>query len=75
MAPRAVALSVPFFFLLIAAEVLVTRRQHRRAFAFHDSIGSLSCGVGQQAIGLVTAAAMPWSMSAFTSSKSRLDRR
>ncbi len=57
MDARAIAISVPLFFLLIAVEILVTRRRHQRAFAFHDSIGSLSCGVGQQAIGLVTAAA------------------
>jgi alkylglycerol monooxygenase len=57
MDARAIALSVPFFFLLIAIELFVTRRRRERVFAFHDSIGSLSCGVGQQAIGLVTAAA------------------
>ena len=57
MDARAIALSVPFFFLLIALELLVTRRRGEQVFAFHDAIGSLSCGVGQQAIGLVTAAA------------------
>jgi sterol desaturase/sphingolipid hydroxylase (fatty acid hydroxylase superfamily) len=57
MDARAIALSVPLFFLLIALELYVTRRRHQRAFALHDSIASLSCGVGQQAIALVTAAA------------------
>lgn len=57
MDARAIALSVPLFFLLIAVELYVTRRRRQQAFAFHDAIASLSCGVGQQAIALVTAAA------------------
>jgi alkylglycerol monooxygenase len=57
MDARAIALSIPFFFLLIALELFVTRKRGERVFGFHDSIGSLSCGVGQQAIGLITAAA------------------
>lgn len=57
MDARAIAISVPLFFLLIAVELYVTRRRRRQAFALHDAIASLSCGVGQQAIALVTAAA------------------
>jgi len=53
----AIALSVPVFFLLIALELTLSRRRRERAFAFHDSVNSLSCGVGQQVIGLLTAAA------------------
>ena len=53
----AIALSVPVFVLLIALELMLTRRRQERAFAFHDSVNSLSCGVGQQVIGLLTAAA------------------
>ena len=53
----AIALAIPVFVLLIALELMLTRRRRERAFAFHDSVNSLSCGVGQQVIGLLTAAA------------------
>lgn len=56
MDARAIALSIPFFFLLIALELFVTRKRGEQVYAFHDAISSLSCGVGQQAIGLVGAA-------------------
>jgi alkylglycerol monooxygenase len=46
-----VALAIPFFFLLIAVELLVLRlRGPRRAYRFSDSITNLSCGVGQQVL-------------------------
>jgi sterol desaturase/sphingolipid hydroxylase (fatty acid hydroxylase superfamily) len=52
-----IALAIPVFFLLIALELMLARRRKERAFAFHDSVNSLSCGIGQQVIGLLTAAA------------------
>jgi sterol desaturase/sphingolipid hydroxylase (fatty acid hydroxylase superfamily) len=46
-----VALAIPFFFLLIAVELLALRlRGPRRAYRFADSITNLSCGVGQQVL-------------------------
>jgi alkylglycerol monooxygenase len=49
---RAIALAVPFFFLMIGVELLVNRRRGEVGYALHDSIASLSCGVGQQVLGL-----------------------
>jgi alkylglycerol monooxygenase len=49
--PKYISLAVPFFFLAIALEIIVSRRQGARdRFRFPDSITSLSCGVGQQAL-------------------------
>lgn len=53
---RAIALSIPFFFGLIAVELVVARRQKRELYRLHDAIASLSCGVGQQIVYLFTAA-------------------
>lgn len=51
MDEKAVALAIPFFFLLIAVELLVLRlRGPARAYRFSDSITNLSCGVGQQVL-------------------------
>jgi alkylglycerol monooxygenase len=49
---RAIAFAVPFFFLLIGIEILVNRRRGDVRYTFHDAVGSLSCGIGQQAIGV-----------------------
>jgi alkylglycerol monooxygenase len=44
--------AIPLFFLAIGVELLVSRRQGARdRYRFPDSITSLSCGVGQQALG------------------------
>ncbi len=44
-----VAVAIPFFFVLIGAELLVLRvRGVRGAYRFADSMTNLSCGVGQQ---------------------------
>jgi alkylglycerol monooxygenase len=58
MDAKAIALSIPIFFLLIGVEILFARRREgEKLFALHDSINSLSCGVGQQMMNLVTVAA------------------
>jgi sterol desaturase/sphingolipid hydroxylase (fatty acid hydroxylase superfamily) len=53
----AIALAIPFFFLLIGLEVLSDRRRRRRGaeplYRLADSITSLSCGVGQQVLGVL----------------------
>jgi sterol desaturase/sphingolipid hydroxylase (fatty acid hydroxylase superfamily) len=50
MEEKYVALAIPFFMLLIAIELAVTRRAPEPRYRFADSINSLSCGVGQQVL-------------------------
>ena len=50
MGPNLIALAIPFFFLLIAIELLVVRRQGRRSYRFADAIADLGCGVGQRVL-------------------------
>lgn len=52
MDARAIAYAVPFFFLLIGIEYVVSRRRKQALFGFHDAINSLSCGIGQQVLGV-----------------------
>ena len=52
MDSHAIAFSVPVFFLMIAVELLLVRRRPELRYRLHDSINSLSCGVGQQALAL-----------------------
>jgi alkylglycerol monooxygenase len=51
MDARLISISVPFFFLLIGLEILVLRKNPDRRYRLHDSISSLSQGVGQQVLG------------------------
>ena len=55
MDARYIALAVPFFLVLIGIELLVNRRQGELRYTFHDAVASMSCGVGQQVIGLLIA--------------------
>ena len=52
MEERYIAAAVPLFFLLIGFELWAQRRRGRAKYRFHDSIASLSCGVGQQTLNL-----------------------
>ena len=56
--------SIPFFFLLIALELLVARLRHRPLYRLSDSISDLSCGILSQLAGifmvLLTIAAYGW---------------
>lgn len=51
---RAIAIAIPFFFVLIGVELLADRARRRRGaeplYRFADSIGSLSNGIGQQVL-------------------------
>lgn len=51
---RAIALAIPFFFLLIGIELVLDARRRKRKqdplYRFADSIGSLSSGIGQQTL-------------------------
>lgn len=48
-----IAAAIPFFFLLMGIELLVTRGLGR--YRFSDSITNLSCGVGQQVVNAAIA--------------------
>jgi alkylglycerol monooxygenase len=61
--PNLIALSVPFFFLLIAGELLWARRKGLRVYRLADAIGDLGCGVGQQLVLVMTGL---WLLSAYT---------
>ncbi len=53
MDSRFIALAVPFFFLLIGVELWWNHRHGDSRYRLHDSLGSLSSGIGQQAIDVV----------------------
>jgi alkylglycerol monooxygenase len=56
MDTRLIALAIPFFFLLIGIESVVSRKQGIRRYRLHDSINSLSCGIGEQVVVVFTLA-------------------
>ena len=47
-----VTLAVPFFFLLIAIELVAGLVQRKRLYRFNDSITDLSCGIVDQIVGI-----------------------
>ncbi|WP_207895812.1 sterol desaturase family protein [Hymenobacter gummosus] len=47
-----ILLSIPLYFALIGAELLVERLQHREKYRFHDAITNISCGVTSQIAGV-----------------------
>jgi sterol desaturase/sphingolipid hydroxylase (fatty acid hydroxylase superfamily) len=47
-----IALAVPFFFVLIAVELLVARARRREVYRLADALGDLGCGMIQQ-VGLL----------------------
>jgi sterol desaturase/sphingolipid hydroxylase (fatty acid hydroxylase superfamily) len=59
---RAIAIAIPFFLVLIGVEILVDRARVRRGlpplYRFADAITSLSCGVGQQVLGVLVLGAV-----------------
>lgn len=52
------ALSIPVFFVAIACEFLLQRRQGIRCTRFNDAIADLSCGVGSLLTGLFAAGSL-----------------
>ncbi len=50
MGPNYIALAVPFFFLLIAIELAVARRQRRTTYRFADAVSDLGCGISQRIV-------------------------
>jgi len=55
---RLIALSVPFFFLLIGIELLVARARRRRVYRLADAVGDLGCGMAQQLVLVFAGAAL-----------------
>jgi sterol desaturase/sphingolipid hydroxylase (fatty acid hydroxylase superfamily) len=55
---RLIALSIPFFFLLIGAELLVARARRRRVYRLADAVGDLGCGMAQQLVLVFAGAAL-----------------
>lgn len=53
-----IALAVPVFFVLIAIEVAVAWFQRRALYRVNDAITDLSCGIGQQIVGLFVKGAL-----------------
>lgn len=60
MNERYIALAIPFFLALITVEFVVARAQRRPYYRFHDAVGSLSCGIGQQILALALALIGLW---------------
>ena len=56
MDTRLIAFAIPFFFLLIGIESAISRKQGIRRYRLHDSINSLSCGIGEQVVVVFTLA-------------------
>ena len=52
MDARYIAAAIPLFFALIGIERWINARQGDPGYAFHDSITNLSCGIGQQVLGV-----------------------
>jgi alkylglycerol monooxygenase len=47
-----IVFSIPFFFLLMGAELVYAARARRRLFRLNDSIADLSCGIISQISGV-----------------------
>ncbi|MHB8873231.1 MAG: sterol desaturase family protein [Myxococcaceae bacterium] len=53
-----IALAVPFFFVLIGAELVLARRRGRQVYRARDALTDLGCGITQQTVGLLFTAAL-----------------
>lgn len=64
------ALAVPVFFLLIGIELLVSRLSRTKLYRFNDAVTNISCGIGQQTLGilvkLVLGAGYVWLYNEFS---------
>ena len=52
----AIALAIPFFFLLIGVELAWSAWTHRKVYRFNDFISNLGCGIGSQIVGAFSKA-------------------
>jgi alkylglycerol monooxygenase len=69
--PNLIALAIPAFFVFIALELVVARRQRRQVYRFADAVADLGCGIGQRAV-LVLGAAAVLGVYALVYQKARL---
>ncbi len=53
-----IALAIPFFFLLIAVELVFAGKRRAQIYRFQDTITDLSCGIGSQCGGLLVDGAL-----------------
>jgi sterol desaturase/sphingolipid hydroxylase (fatty acid hydroxylase superfamily) len=51
-----IVLAIPFFFLLIGIELLVSKWKRLPYYRFNDAITNLSCGIGSQVVGVLIKA-------------------
>ncbi|MFO0575028.1 MAG: sterol desaturase family protein [Polyangia bacterium] len=56
MKSNLIALAVPFFFLAILIEAVISRRKKLGVYRLHDSLSNLSGGIGHEVLGGFTAA-------------------
>lgn len=47
-----IALAIPVFFILIGIELLIDKLKKTHYYRFNDAITNLSCGIGQQIVGV-----------------------
>ena len=52
----AIALAIPFFFMLIALELAWSAWSGRQVYRFNDFIANMGCGIGSQVVGAFTKA-------------------
>jgi sterol desaturase/sphingolipid hydroxylase (fatty acid hydroxylase superfamily) len=57
MKARLIALAVPFFFVLIGAELAIARAKKRRVYRVGDAVADLGCGMFQQVLLVFLASA------------------
>jgi alkylglycerol monooxygenase len=51
-----IGIAVPFFFVLLGVEILVAHRKKRPLHRLNDSMADLTCGMGEQIVGIFTKA-------------------
>jgi sterol desaturase/sphingolipid hydroxylase (fatty acid hydroxylase superfamily) len=52
----AIALAIPFFFLLMGVEMAWSAWSRRKVYRFNDFIANMGCGIGSQVVGAFTKA-------------------
>jgi sterol desaturase/sphingolipid hydroxylase (fatty acid hydroxylase superfamily) len=53
--PDPIAFAIPFFLTAIGFEAWVANRRHERVYRYFDALADLSCGIGNQTVGLFIA--------------------
>lgn len=53
MNPNYIVFAIPFFFLTIGIEIVVSYFQKKKTYQFSDAITNLNIGIGSQAVGII----------------------